>query len=58
MACAPTAVAVLVKVIEIAPLQVNPWVAPDAWDVCRQYGRGWMGGNDTDLGAGTEIAAG
>lgn len=48
--CAPVAAAVLVKCIEIQPLQVDPWVAPDPLDVCLECWKVWMGRNDGDLG--------
>lgn len=48
--CAPVAAAVLVKCIEIQPLRVDPWVAPDPLDVCLECWRVWMGRHDGDLG--------
>ena len=48
--CAPAAAAVLVKCIEIQPLQVDPWVAPDPLDVCLECWRAWIGRNNQDLG--------
>jgi hypothetical protein len=49
--CTPTAAAALVRVIEIAPLQVDPWVEPDALDICLECWKVWMGRHDSDLGA-------
>jgi hypothetical protein len=48
--CAPVAAAVLVKCIEIQPLQVDPWVESDPLDICLEYWRAWMGRNNQDLG--------
>jgi hypothetical protein len=48
--CAAVAAAVLVKCIEIQPLQVDPWVAPDPLDVCLECWKVWMGRHDGDLG--------
>jgi hypothetical protein len=48
--CATVAAAVLVKVIEFPPLRVDPWVEPDALDICLECWKAWMGRNDRDLG--------
>jgi hypothetical protein len=49
--CAPIAAAALVKVIEFPPLRVDPWVEPDALDICLECWKAWMGRHDGDLGA-------
>jgi hypothetical protein len=48
--CAPIP-AVLVKAIEIQPLRVDPWVEPEALDICLECWKIWMGRHDSDLGA-------
>lgn len=45
-----TAAAVLVKAIQIQPLSVDPWSAPDPLDVCLETWKLWMGRTDGDLG--------
>lgn len=47
---APVAATVLVKCLEIQPLQVEPWIAPGPLDVCLECRRAWMKRNNQDLG--------
>ena len=47
---APVAATVLVKCVEIQPLQVEPWIAPGPLDVCLECRRAWKKRNNQDLG--------